>query len=709
MNSLRWAVCLACLSMMATWPTSVLSGEQPELVTASLATFVVTHAGDSGAGSLRQAILDANGSPGADSIVFNIPGAGVHTIQPLTSLPSVTDPLTLDGSTQPGFAGSPLIELDGSLAGAGADGLWIVAGMTTVRALAINRFGAGGVGQRRPRSGIRISGPGGNLVVGNVVGLDPGASLLLPNTGSGVLIEDSGGNTVGGNTFDTRNVISGNLGAGIEIRGSTSTGNLIRGNLIGTAMDGVSGAGNGGPGVLLENAPGNTVAGLSTLRNIISANGEEGIRINGPFATGNLIQDNFIGTDITGTAPLGNQGDGVRIAASGNTVGGTTSSLRNTIAFNRGSGIAVLEGTGNALVRNSVVSNNSLGIDLGADGVTPNDPGDGDTGGNGLQNFPELLSVITDAGASTIEGVLHSSASTAFTLEFFGHSVCDPSGHGEGGQFFTSRTATTNGAGDASFLFVLPFPLPVGTFVTATATDPGSNTSEFSQCALVDDQTPAEVTNAMWANPTRLDWPAVPDADSYIVYRGRLGFLPNLQNSATESCLRFNGTGTTTGDILNETPGVGSILWWISTAVNSFGEGSAGSGSAGQRSLQSFGACSTCFHDMCDVGSPLASGCGACVTSICAAAPSCCTTSWDDACVARVLTTCGSLACEESASGCEHQQCVTGVPLTSGCDSPPVSPSCVMSICTVDSVCCSTVWDAFCVSETDDVCGFACN
>src|SRR3954463_7546989 len=65
-------------------------------------TFTVTTAADSGAGSLRQALLDANAAGDADTIQFSIPGAGVHTITPLTDLPLITGPVTIDGYTQPG-------------------------------------------------------------------------------------------------------------------------------------------------------------------------------------------------------------------------------------------------------------------------------------------------------------------------------------------------------------------------------------------------------------------------------------------------------------------------------------------------------------------------------------------------------------------------------------------------------------------------------
>ncbi len=105
-------------------------------------TFLVTNALDSGTGSLRQAILNANASANngqPDQIRFAIPGVGLHTISPLTPLPTITDPVVIDGTSQPGYTGTPVIELDGSLAGSG-NGLSISSGDTTVRGLDIHSF-----------------------------------------------------------------------------------------------------------------------------------------------------------------------------------------------------------------------------------------------------------------------------------------------------------------------------------------------------------------------------------------------------------------------------------------------------------------------------------------------------------------------------------------------------------------------------------------
>ena len=151
-------------------------------------TFAVSNTDDSGAGSLRQAILDANASTGTDTINFNISGAGPHTIQPTSALPTIEDPVVINGTTQPGFAGTPIIELDGSNAG-NSGGLYITAGGSTVKGLVVNRFGI---------NGFHIKQNGGNVIEGNYIGTDYTGSIDLGNNQHGIGISSSG-NIIGGN------------------------------------------------------------------------------------------------------------------------------------------------------------------------------------------------------------------------------------------------------------------------------------------------------------------------------------------------------------------------------------------------------------------------------------------------------------------------------------------------------------------------------
>src|SRR5262249_43145871 len=140
-------------------------------------TYTVLYTADSGAGSLRQAILDANANPGADLIAFNIGGGGVQTIAPTSPLPGITDPVTIDGTTQAGFAGSPIIELNGAGAGASSHGLIISAGNSTVRGLVINRFSV---------NGIVLHTNGGNVLEGNYIGTNVAGTAGLGNQVHGV-------------------------------------------------------------------------------------------------------------------------------------------------------------------------------------------------------------------------------------------------------------------------------------------------------------------------------------------------------------------------------------------------------------------------------------------------------------------------------------------------------------------------------------------
>src|SRR6266545_3726956 len=186
-----------------------------------LASFAVTTTADSGTGSLRAAITSANSAIGTDTITFAI-GLGVQTITPTSELPAITDPLVIDGATQPGYTGTPLIVIRGSSAGAGKVGLTISAGSSTVQGLVINRFGS---------FGIKLLTNGGNTIQGCYIGLDSAGSTRAPNIG-GIYITSSNNNTIGGSTFTSttgggpysaRNVISGNSSNGIFIDSSSGT------------------------------------------------------------------------------------------------------------------------------------------------------------------------------------------------------------------------------------------------------------------------------------------------------------------------------------------------------------------------------------------------------------------------------------------------------------------------------------------------------
>jgi hypothetical protein len=203
-----------------------------------------------------------------------------------------------------------------------------------------------------------------------------------------------------------------------------------------------------------------------------------------PLSSSLIVQSNLVGTDATGTVAVGGQTvSGIEVDAGNNTIGGTLAGAGNIVAFNTGAGVRISAGTGSGINGNSIFSNGGLGIALGQAGVpNVNDPGDPDVGANNFQNYPVLTSAIAGAGTVTVSGTLNSNATTAFRLEFFANVACDVSTHGEGQSFIGFANVATDGSGNASF-GPLVFGAPAGqAVVTATATDPLNNTSEFSQC-----------------------------------------------------------------------------------------------------------------------------------------------------------------------------------------------------------------------------------
>ncbi|MBI3952270.1 MAG: hypothetical protein HY314_17610 [Acidobacteria bacterium] len=322
------------------------------VLTAPMATFTVTNTNNSGAGSLRQAILGANASPGADMINFSV-GSGGKTINLTSALPTITDAVTIDGTTQPGFAGEPIINLNGA-ATSGGDGLSITAGRCAVRGLVINNFRS---------DGIELTTNGGNVIEGNFIGTDLNGTADQGNAQQGVLINGSSGNTIGGATPSAGNLISGNDFSGVAIVGGAS-GNIVQGNFIGTDLTGASDLGNSLDNVFIDGSRNNTVGGtMAGARNIISGSDNfYGVEIFGGGATGNLVQGNYIGTDVTGTADRGNTRDGVLInGGSANTIGGTAAEAGNLISGNDFSGVAIAFGATRNLVQGNLIGTDVTG------------------------------------------------------------------------------------------------------------------------------------------------------------------------------------------------------------------------------------------------------------------------------------------------------------------------------------------------------------
>jgi len=356
-----------------------------------LATFIVTNTNDSGAGSLRQAMLSANGSAGLDMITFNIPGGGVKTISPTSGgLPGITSPVIIDGYTQPGASANTLangnnavllIEISGNLLPPQNQGLLITAGGSTVRGLVINRFDNAG---QNGGFGIWLDTNDSNVIEGNFIGTDPTGTLDRGNGNDGIFIfNNSQFNTIGGTTPAARNLISGNDRIGILIFGSNVSNNFVQGNFIGTNAAGTGPLDNSHQGIEVGNSPNNTIGGtVLGARNVVSSNGSvsadsDGINIYGATATGNLVQGNFVGTNVTGTAALGNATEGVSVGqgASNNTIGGTAPGARNIISGNLRSGVSLYNGATLNKVEGNFIGtdiNGAAALGNGGVGITVN-------------------------------------------------------------------------------------------------------------------------------------------------------------------------------------------------------------------------------------------------------------------------------------------------------------------------------------------------
>ncbi|MCT7954700.1 DUF4347 domain-containing protein [Laspinema palackyanum] len=364
------------------------------------------------------------------------------------------------------------------------------AGVVIAQRATGNQIGGTTEGDRNIISGNQSTGVSvqinatNNQVIGNFIGTNITGQSALSN-GIGLYIIAAANTTIGGLEPGSGNLISGNRSDGIDL-GLASSDTLIAGNYIGTDVTGTLAIGNGRHGIFSDAFPRNTIIGGTTpnARNLISGNSRDGLYLD---ASNNRVLGNFIGTQIDGISPLGNADDGIKLVSlTGNSlIGGTATGEANRIGFNGRAGIQVSVGTNNGILSNAIFSNGRLGIDLvgpasNLAGTTANDEGDADTGTNNLQNFPVITSAISDGTTTTILGTLNSTANTEFRLEFFANRALDPSEFGEGERFIGFATVTTDATGNVSFTETFPNAVPANEFITATATDPNNNTSEFS-------------------------------------------------------------------------------------------------------------------------------------------------------------------------------------------------------------------------------------
>lgn len=326
--------------------------------TALAANFTVNTAADHDDGTcnasdctLREAINAVNAGSGGDTISFNISGAGVHTINLTSALPTLTKTGTIDGTTQPGFSGTPLIELNGAGAGASVVGLQFNAQNCIVKGLIINRFSG---------YGINTDSFSGLLVAGNYIGTDAAGNAASPN-GSGGIRVNVGGVTIGGTSAAARNVISGNTGNGIDV---VSGGATIQGNFIGTNTAGTAAVPNTVDGIKISGGSGTVGGTAAGAGNVISGNNGAslpagvGVYITG--GNGSQVQGNLIGTSASGTVRLPNQLGIIIDGAANNTIGGTSAAARNIISGNTVLGLEIV----NAGATNNLVQGNFIGTDI---------------------------------------------------------------------------------------------------------------------------------------------------------------------------------------------------------------------------------------------------------------------------------------------------------------------------------------------------------
>ena len=361
--------------------------------------------------TLRAAIQEANANPGPDKIAFAI-GAGA-TIAPVSQLPAIVDSLDVDGTSQQGYAGTPVIQLSGANAPADTFGIWITGGAgSTVRGLVINGW----------RVGVALDGSltSQNKVFNNWIGTDAAGTAKSPNDRSGVYVFNSAGNVIGGPSDAERNVISGNgisgpgtdpeWGKGIEIFGAGADDNKVLGNYVGTDPTGSAPLGNLRHGVWFGSGAGGLGTpenldvgnGTDAGRNVISANGEEGIYV--LDSAGAKIRGNVIGLGLDGRA-IGNGFRGIAIEnAPGAVIGGTAAGERNVVSANGFSPTATEEFDGIIVfgpnAKNVAIQGNYVGTNLSGDAIA--DPSNQKTGNKGAG---VSLTTRTDGGGAT-DGVV---------------------------------------------------------------------------------------------------------------------------------------------------------------------------------------------------------------------------------------------------------------------------------------------------------------
>jgi choice-of-anchor C domain-containing protein len=571
----------------------------------------VVNTNDTGQGSLRQAITNANAlgadaslaqvgrTAGIENLVFMIANGSnaaglrssfnffttsagaynVATLVPGSSLPQVTAPLVIDAQTQPGWSLAPVIEVNATAITASV--FRLSGGGSTLRGFVVNRVASTG-------SALRIDTLGGNTVQGNYLGLDAGGATGSRN-GCQMLETYTGTNLVGGTTASQRNVI-GQAGCNNLVIWSGSA-NLIKGNYIGTDATGNAVMSSKDAGiVILSTATGTVIGGVNAGEGNVF-NGNAPISIQASTATGTVVLGNRFGLNAAGTAVLGNTGWAISTNASGTLVGGTTTGAGNTIS-GYATGAVLVWGpvTGVAIQGNSIYGNGGIGIDLGGDGATANDGAKTATTPNLRMDSPVFTNSSVIGSNLMVGGYVGSAAGqSTFAISRVEVFVSDGSNAAGQGKTFLGFV-TTDANGNFSGRITIPNGLVlVGQKVTATATDAAGNTSEFGANSTVNPGVAGTVFEDLnygggagrpWATVQAQGGQPVVGARVELYNQGTGAFVSSTTTDSTGSyAMAFPGTGFYTvrvvsGTVLSSRSGASSALLPVLTLRSSSSSGS---------------------------------------------------------------------------------------------------------------------------------------
>jgi len=429
--------------------------------------------------------MTGDSNPGT-TIDFRLQLAPV-TINVVKPLPPITAEMTIDGTSQPGYMGTPLVTVNGSGAAVapssgfdfepGSDGSSIlgleitrfsIAGITVNGASNItiggSTAGQGDVISGNQLAGVTLNGATTSRVVieGNEIGTDATGTVALAN-GIGVSVAGATANTIGGGVIADRNVISGNTTEGVEITGSPNAVpaslNVVEGNDIGTNAGGTGALGNGGDGIVINgSATGNTIGGfVAAARNVISGNAAVGVEVTGAGSNGNTVSGNYIGSNAAGNGAIANGNDGVRIngGATGNTIGGIVAAAGNVISANVTEGVEITgAGSNGNTVAANLVGTNAAGtaaLANGGDGIGIDGGSTANTIGGTVSAARNVISGNTNAGIA-ISGALASGDAVTGNLIGTNASGQSPLGNAIGvlviGGTATTIGGATTGAGN---------------------------------------------------------------------------------------------------------------------------------------------------------------------------------------------------------------------------------------------------------------------